>query len=73
MIALKYQIVYLQSLRPSPHLFGQLSKVLKLNRIQEVAFGLALLHSSNNEIRQHAAQFVKVKLPQLISSYTDPG
>ncbi|KAJ8302566.1 hypothetical protein KUTeg_018962 [Tegillarca granosa] len=60
-----------QSLRPSPQLFPQISKVLKLSRVQEVIFGLALLNSSNSDTRLYASQFVKQKLPDLLRSYID--
>uniref|UniRef100_A0A673NA98 CCR4-NOT transcription complex subunit 1 n=1 Tax=Sinocyclocheilus rhinocerous TaxID=307959 RepID=A0A673NA98_9TELE len=60
---------YQKSLKPSPHLFTQLSKVLKLSKVQEVIFGLALLNSSNADLRGFAAQFVKLKLPDLLRSY----
>ncbi|XP_017578411.1 CCR4-NOT transcription complex subunit 1 isoform X2 [Pygocentrus nattereri] len=62
---------YQKSLKPSPHLFPQLSKVLKLSKVQEVIFGLALLNSSNSDLRGFAAQFVKQKLPDLLRSYVD--
>ncbi|CAL8374568.1 unnamed protein product, partial [Arctogadus glacialis] len=59
------------SLKPSAHLFTQLSKVLKLSKVQEVIFGLALLISSNADLRGFAAVFVKQKLPDLLRSYVD--
>ncbi|XP_066506128.1 CCR4-NOT transcription complex subunit 1 isoform X2 [Hoplias malabaricus] len=62
---------YQKSLKPSPHLFPQLSKVLKLSKVQEVIFGLGLLNSSNSDLRGFAAQFVKQKLPDLLRSYVD--
>ncbi|XP_035388319.1 CCR4-NOT transcription complex subunit 1 isoform X4 [Electrophorus electricus] len=62
---------YQKSLKPSQHLFPQLSKVLKLSKVQEVIFGLALLNSSNIDLRGFAAQFVKQKLPDLLRSYVD--
>ncbi|KAG9352545.1 hypothetical protein JZ751_020959 [Albula glossodonta] len=62
---------YQKSLKPSPHLFTQLSKVLKLSKVQEVIFGLALLNSSSLDLRGFAAQFVKQKLPDLLRSYVD--
>lgn len=61
-----------KNLRPSPHLLPQISKVLRLNKVQEVTFGIALLHSSNSDTRQLATQFVRLKLPDLIRSYVDP-
>ncbi|TRY54534.1 hypothetical protein DNTS_033400 [Danionella cerebrum] len=48
--------------------FHQLSKVLKLSK---VIFGLALLNSSNADLRGFANQFVKQKLPDLLRSYVD--
>uniref|UniRef100_T1ISW7 CCR4-NOT transcription complex subunit 1 n=1 Tax=Strigamia maritima TaxID=126957 RepID=T1ISW7_STRMM len=60
-----------KSLKPSAQLFPQLSKVLKLTRVQEVAFGLALLQSSNQDTKSFALQFVKQKLPDLLRSYID--
>ncbi|XP_026220387.1 CCR4-NOT transcription complex subunit 1 isoform X3 [Anabas testudineus] len=62
---------YQKSLKPSAHLFTQLSKVLKLSKVQEVIFGLALLNSSNADLRSFAAQFIKQKLPDLLRSYVD--
>ncbi|XP_054632175.1 CCR4-NOT transcription complex subunit 1 isoform X10 [Dunckerocampus dactyliophorus] len=62
---------YQKSLKPSTHLFTQLSKVLKLSKVQEVIFGLALLNSSNTDLRGFAAQFIKQKLPDLLRSYID--
>ncbi|XP_036399220.1 CCR4-NOT transcription complex subunit 1 isoform X10 [Megalops cyprinoides] len=62
---------YQKSLKPSPHLFTQLSKVLKLSKVQEVIFGLALLNSSSLDLRGFATQFVKQKLPDLLRSYVD--
>ncbi|XP_069595654.1 CCR4-NOT transcription complex subunit 1 isoform X1 [Ranitomeya imitator] len=62
---------YQKSLKPSPHLFTQLNKVLKLSKVQEVVFGLALLNSSSSDLRGFAVQFVKQKLPDLLRSYVD--
>ncbi|XP_020028327.1 CCR4-NOT transcription complex subunit 1 isoform X7 [Castor canadensis] len=62
---------YQKSLKPAPHLFAQLSKVLKLSKVQEVIFGLALLNSSSLDLRGFAAQFIKQKLPDLLRSYID--
>ncbi|XP_041694139.1 CCR4-NOT transcription complex subunit 1 isoform X14 [Coregonus clupeaformis] len=62
---------YQKSLKPSAHLFTQLSKVLKLSKVQEVIFGLALLNSCNADLRGFAAQFVKQRLPDLLRSYVD--
>uniref|UniRef100_A0A665V2F0 CCR4-NOT transcription complex subunit 1 n=1 Tax=Echeneis naucrates TaxID=173247 RepID=A0A665V2F0_ECHNA len=62
---------YQKSLKPSAHLFTQLSKVLKLSKVQEVIFGLALLNSCNTDLRGFAAQFIKQKLPDLLRSYVD--
>ncbi|XP_031420064.1 CCR4-NOT transcription complex subunit 1 isoform X4 [Clupea harengus] len=62
---------YQKSLKPSPHLFTQLSKVLKLTKVQEVIFGLALLNSCSSDLRGFAAQFVKLRLPDLLRSYVD--
>ncbi|XP_075998562.1 CCR4-NOT transcription complex subunit 1 isoform X4 [Genypterus blacodes] len=62
---------YQKSLKPSAHLFTQVSKVLKLSKVQEVIFGLALLNSSNADLRGFAAQFIKQKLPDLLRSYVD--
>ncbi|KAL4234231.1 CCR4-NOT transcription complex subunit 1 [Mactra antiquata] len=60
-----------KTLRPSAHLFPQISKILRLTRVQEVVFGLALLDSSSSDIRAYANQFVKLKLPDLLRSYVD--
>ncbi|CAL9697168.1 unnamed protein product [Knipowitschia caucasica] len=69
--AIDHPLHYQKSLKPSAHLFTQLSKVLKLSKVQEVIFGLALLNSSNVDLRGFAAQFIKQKLPDLLRSYVD--
>ncbi|XP_078337543.1 CCR4-NOT transcription complex subunit 1-like isoform X2 [Crassostrea virginica] len=60
-----------KSLKPSSQLFTQVSRVLKLTRVQEVVFGLSLLNSSNSETRNYSVGFVKQKLPDLIKAYVD--
>lgn len=60
-----------KTIKPTPQFFGQLRKVLKLTSVQEVVFGLALIHSSNSEFQKLSAQFTKQKLPDLIGSYID--
>ncbi|XP_070201958.1 CCR4-NOT transcription complex subunit 1-like isoform X11 [Littorina saxatilis] len=60
-----------KTLKPSTQLLSQLSKVLKLNRVQEVVYAFALLHSSNSDSVQYATQFLKQKIPDLIHSYVD--
>ncbi|KAI5730570.1 hypothetical protein M8J76_015190 [Diaphorina citri] len=57
------------NLKPSPQLLPNLSHILKLNRLQEVVFGLSLLYTSNQEIQNFALSFVKQKLIELINSY----
>uniref|UniRef100_A0A8C4WXR9 CCR4-NOT transcription complex, subunit 1 n=1 Tax=Eptatretus burgeri TaxID=7764 RepID=A0A8C4WXR9_EPTBU len=62
---------YQKSLRPSAHVLSQFGKVLKLSKVQEVVFGLALLNSCNRDLQSFAEQFVKQKLPDLLRSYVD--
>ncbi|XP_039209484.1 CCR4-NOT transcription complex subunit 1 isoform X2 [Crotalus tigris] len=69
--AIENPLHYQKSLKPSPHLFIQLSKVIKLSKVQEVIFGLALLNSFNPDLQVFAAQFIKQKLPDLLRSYID--
>ncbi|KAK9392854.1 CCR4-NOT transcription complex subunit 1 [Crotalus adamanteus] len=69
--AIENPLHYQKSLKPSPHLFTQLSKVIKLSKVQEVIFGLALLNSFNPDLQVFAAQFIKQKLPDLLRSYID--
>ncbi|KAM3828689.1 CCR4-NOT transcription complex subunit 1 isoform 4-T4 [Vipera latastei] len=69
--AIENPLHYQKSLKPSPHLFTQLSKVIKLSKVQEVIFGLALLNSFNPDLQIFAAQFIKQKLPDLLRSYID--
>ncbi|KAF8774618.1 CCR4-NOT transcription complex subunit 1 like protein [Argiope bruennichi] len=60
-----------KSLRPSSSLLSQLSKVLKLSSVQEIAFGLALLHSSIPDHINHSVNFLKLKLPDFIRNICD--
>jgi len=59
------------NLKPSVHLLPQISRVLKLTRVQEVAVALALLSSTRSDLVNFALQFAKQKLPELIRSYVD--
>ena len=65
--------LFLQSLRSGLNLFNQLSKILRLTKVQEVAFGLALLSSTKQDTQQAAAQFVKLRLNSLLVSYIGGG
>uniref|UniRef100_A0A803TVR4 CCR4-NOT transcription complex subunit 1 n=1 Tax=Anolis carolinensis TaxID=28377 RepID=A0A803TVR4_ANOCA len=70
--AIENPLHYQKSLKPSPHLFTQLSKVIKLSKVQEVAFSKG--HSANFCLFLcfcEAAQFIKQKLPDLLRSYID--
>lgn len=60
-----------KSLKPSQYLLVQLSRILRLTKVQEVVFALALLNSSVPETRQCAAHFVKQKFPQLLTACID--
>lgn len=51
----------------------QLSKVLKLSLVQEIAFGLALLNSSVPEHTNHATNYLKQKLPDFIKYISEQG
>lgn len=67
--AIDHPLYHQKTLKPSNQLLPTLSKVLKLTPVQEVVFGLALLHSSNPETLVFATQFVRQKLPDLIRVY----
>lgn len=58
-----------KNLKASSQLLPNLSHVLKLNRLQEVVFGLCLLYTNNQDIHNLALTFVKQKLIELINSY----
>ncbi|XP_044732731.1 CCR4-NOT transcription complex subunit 1 isoform X2 [Chrysoperla carnea] len=51
--------------------FQQLSRILRLSAVQEVAIALALKHSSNSEIANCATVYVRNRLPPLVQSYLD--
>jgi len=59
------------NLKASAHLFQQISRVLKLTKVQEVAVALALLSSCRPDLGNFALLFAKQKLPELIRSYVD--
>ena len=65
--------IALQTLKVSAQLLPQISKILKLNRLQEVVFGVILLSSSHPELRIHAKTYTRLKFPDLISSFLDTG
>ncbi|XP_071959089.1 CCR4-NOT transcription complex subunit 1-like isoform X2 [Antedon mediterranea] len=70
--AVGHPLHYQKTLKPSPQLFPQIGKTLKLSRVQELVFALALRHSDLQEVQTLATQFVKQKLPDLIRTYIDP-
>lgn len=49
----------------------QVTKVLKLNKLYEVLFGIALMNSTMPETRNCARTFVQQKLPEFLRAYTD--
>lgn len=59
-------ISHLQELIITQQLLTTLSKQLRLNSIEEIAFSLSLLHSSNSETKENASIFAKSKLSNLI-------
>ncbi|XP_064466564.1 CCR4-NOT transcription complex subunit 1-like isoform X2 [Ornithodoros turicata] len=69
--AIENPLHHQKSLRASGQLLVQISRVLRLSRVQEVVLGVALLHSSQADLRLCATQFVRHKLPELLRSYTD--
>lgn len=60
-----------KTLKPSHQLLYQISKVLKLTKVKEVVFGLALTHSSSTDLKNLALQFVKQRLPDFLRLYID--
>uniref|UniRef100_A0A131YE57 CCR4-NOT transcription complex subunit 1 n=1 Tax=Rhipicephalus appendiculatus TaxID=34631 RepID=A0A131YE57_RHIAP len=69
--AIENPLHHQKSLRPSPLLLPHISRVLRLNRVQEVVLGTCLLHSSSADLCNCATQFIRLKLPDLLRSYTD--
>ncbi|XP_050527108.1 CCR4-NOT transcription complex subunit 1-like isoform X2 [Daktulosphaira vitifoliae] len=67
--ALDNPLTIAKPLKPSIQLFLQLSRILHLSPVQEVVFGLVCLESTNYST--YALEFVKLKLPELIKSYTN--
>ncbi|KAL1130932.1 hypothetical protein AAG570_012173 [Ranatra chinensis] len=55
--------------KPANQILTHFSKAIKLNPVQEVVLGIALLESSNPDTVTQAIQFLKIKLPELIRSY----
>jgi CCR4-NOT transcription complex subunit 1 len=62
-----------KTLRPVNQMIPSVAKVLKLSRVAEVVFALGLKESSQTDIRNHASNHLKSKLPNLIRSYSDLG
>ncbi|XP_071824170.1 CCR4-NOT transcription complex subunit 1-like isoform X2 [Apostichopus japonicus] len=60
-----------KTLKPSPQLLHQISKVLKLTKVKEVVFGLALTHSASTDLKNFALQYVKQRLPDFLRLYID--
>ncbi|KAF7231942.1 hypothetical protein EG68_05811 [Paragonimus skrjabini miyazakii] len=54
---------------PSRHILSQISRVLKLSRVQEVALGLAFTQSSSSQIVYYAKQWIRLKLPELVQAH----
>ena len=54
-------------------LLPELSRTLRLSKPQEVAFAIALLHSTDSDTSQQAERFIQQRLPELIKDYIDSG
>jgi len=63
----------MKSIKLKSQLLPQISKLLKLNKVQEIVIGLSLFQSSNKETVSIANQWVRQKLPDLLRSYVDGG
>ncbi|XP_065316483.1 CCR4-NOT transcription complex subunit 1-like isoform X2 [Gordionus sp. m RMFG-2023] len=64
-------IVKIQKHLKVPQILSQLSKLSKLSRVEEIAYAICLIHSSNNEIKDYAKLFIKQKLPEFLKAYLD--
>ena len=51
----------------------QLSRLLRLSVVQELAFSVALLYSKTGNIKAQAATHIKRKVPAFIKLYTEKG
>ncbi|PAA59243.1 hypothetical protein BOX15_Mlig027984g1 [Macrostomum lignano] len=69
--ALDHPFASQKSLRPGSGLLPQVSRTLKLSRVQEVTLGLALLSSLRLETREGAQAWLRAKLPDLLATYVD--
>lgn len=53
------------------NLAAQISKLLKLNQLQEIGLAICLKESNKDEIRKSSNDLLKQKLPELIDSFPD--
>lgn len=53
------------------NLAAQISKLLKLNQLQEIGLAICLKESNKEEIRKSSNDLLKQKLPELIDSFPD--
>ncbi len=54
-------------------MLNSISKTLKLNKLQEIAFAIALQRSTKEDISKKSTEFLKQKFTDLLNSYSDIG
>jgi CCR4-NOT transcription complex subunit 1 len=62
-----------QSAKSAQQLLSSLGRLLRCSPAQEVVFGLALLHSTNSDIKSQSLGFLKQKFPEFVRLFTEAG
>lgn len=63
----------MQTLKPTPNIFNQITKALNCSPIEEVVIALSLTYSINPDFVRIAESQLKIGLGQLIQSYVELG
>lgn len=63
----------LQSLKPTAHLFTNLTKALNLTAVKEVVLAFSLTHSEHPDLRHLATEHLQASLLKLIQSHIEVG
>lgn len=65
--------MFAQSAKTAQQLLTSLGRLLRCSPAQEVVFGLALLHSTNSDIKSQSLGFLKQKFPEFVRLFTEAG
>jgi hypothetical protein len=69
----EHKSFFSRSFKTPSNLLASISKTLKLNKLQEIAFAIALQRSTKDDLSKKANEYLKQKFTDLLNPYSDIG